>query len=76
MIMGHVVHQNDRLVKTYYNQKENLKKNLYFWLPWLPKQMSHFQFFLIFFGGGRSMMGHVVHQNDRLVKTYYKNQKE
>ena len=73
--MGQVIHQNDRLVKPYQDHKKNVDKNIFCYHG--NHKTGRFCLFLRIFGSntrvvgaGAPYMGHVIHQNDCLVKPY------
>ncbi len=78
--MGQVIHQNDRLVKPYQEHKKNVDKTIF--CSHGNHKTGRFRLFLSIFGShtrvvgaGAPDMGHVIHQNDRLVKAYRDHKK-
>ena len=77
--MGHVIQQNDHLLKLYHIQ--NIKLEKYFLLPWQPPKVLIYGDLVYFYGfleshcrgsgAGAPNMDHVIHQNDHLVKPYH-----
>ena len=79
--MDHVLHKNDYLVKPYQEHKRNMVKKHFCYLG-NHKTGRFGLFFSIFglqdqeFGSAAPSMGHVIHQNDRLVKAYLDGKKK
>ena len=83
--MGHVIHQNDRLIKHYQDEKKIMRKKIILY-PWQQDNCHFFRIFGRFWGflhthtrgsrAGAPNMFHVIHQNDCLIKQYQDERKK